>query len=127
MFRSATSSARVQRKRHFNAPSHERRVRMSSRLSTELRKEHGRRSLPVCIDDEVKVISGRFKGNEGKVVRVARASYAIFVEKCDKKKPNKQEYLIPIHPSNVVITKISFKGDSRKAILKRAVKVEEEQ
>lgn len=50
-----TSSRRKQRKRHFNAPSHQRRIIMSSPLSKELRQKYGVRSIPIRKDDEVQV------------------------------------------------------------------------
>ena len=50
-----SSSRRVQRKRHFQAPSHIRRKIMSSPLSKEMRTKYNVRSLPIRKDDEVQV------------------------------------------------------------------------
>jgi len=50
-----TSSRRKNRKRHFNAPSHVRRVLMSAPLSKELRVKYNVRSMPLRKDDEVQV------------------------------------------------------------------------
>ncbi|GIX77907.1 60S ribosomal protein L26-like 1 [Caerostris extrusa] len=47
-----TASRRKQRKRHFNAPSHQRRIIMSSPLSKDLRQKYGVRTLPIRKDDE---------------------------------------------------------------------------
>lgn len=50
-----TSSRRKNRKRHFSAPSHIRRVLMSSPLSKELRQKFNVKSMPIRKDDEVQV------------------------------------------------------------------------
>jgi large subunit ribosomal protein L26e len=50
-----SSSARKSRKRHFNAPSHVRRVIMSAPLSKDLQAKHGIKSIPVRKDDEIMV------------------------------------------------------------------------
>lgn len=50
-----TSSRRKNRKRHFSAPSHIRRVLMSAPLSKELRLKFNVKSMPIRKDDEVQV------------------------------------------------------------------------
>lgn len=50
-----SSSARKSRKAHFNAPSHVRRIIMTSMLSKDLQQKHGVKSLPIRKDDEVSV------------------------------------------------------------------------
>ena len=53
--KSVSSSRRVNRRRHFQAPSHIRRKLMSSPLSKDLRLKHNVRSMPIRKDDEVMV------------------------------------------------------------------------
>ena len=53
-----TSDRSKNRKRHFNAPSHNRRKIMSSPLSKELRQKYNVRSMPIRKDDEVQVCAG---------------------------------------------------------------------
>merc|ERR1712166_40774 len=65
---SVSSSRRKSRKAHFTAPSHMRRIIMSSALSSELRNKYHVRSMPVRKDDEVSVVRGTYKGREGKVI-----------------------------------------------------------
>ncbi len=62
--KNVTSSRRKQRKRHFQAPSHVRRVLMSAPLSKELRQKYGVRSMPIRKDDEVQVVRGHYKGQQ---------------------------------------------------------------
>lgn len=79
---------------------------MSSTLSKDLRKKWGIRSLPIRKDDEVVVVRGARKGSKGKVVQVYRKKWVIHIDKLTKNKANGAPYQIPIHPSNVAITKI---------------------
>lgn len=77
-----TISIRKNRKAHFNPSQYNRRIRMSSTLSTELRKTLGFRSFPICKNDEVFVISGKYKGKIGKVTSVSRRDYKVTVDNC---------------------------------------------
>jgi large subunit ribosomal protein L26e len=113
-----SSKARKQRKAHFNAPSHERRIRMSAPLSKELREKYNVRSLPIRREDEVMVVRGHFADREGKVTECYRKKYVIHVERVSKEKANGQSVPVGIHPSNVVITKIKMDKD-RMALLAR--------
>jgi len=79
---------------------------MSSTLSKDLRKKWGIRSLPIRKDDEVVILRGAKKGTKGKVIQVFRKKFAIHIDKLTKNKVNGAPYQLPIHPSNVAITKI---------------------
>jgi large subunit ribosomal protein L26e len=101
-----SSSRRKQRRAHFSAPSHIRHRIMSSTLSKTLRTKYGVRALPIRKDDEVVILRGTRKGSKGKVIQVHRKKWAIHIDKITKNKANGAPYQIPIHPSNVAITKI---------------------
>eukprot|EP01156_Anaeramoeba_ignava_P002187 Anaeramoba_ignava/a217771_236.p1 GENE.a217771_236~~a217771_236.p1 ORF type:complete len:167 (-),score=63.58 a217771_236:52-486(-) len=111
-----SSSRRKSRKAHFTAPPSERRIKMSSRLSSELRAQYNIRSLPIRNGDEVKIMRGDFKSREGKVVNVVRKKYVVHIERIQKEKKNGQQYFIPIHPSNVMITKLKINGNRQKLL-----------
>ena len=113
-----TISRRKLRRAHFQAPSHVRRVIMSSRLSQELRAKHNVRSMPVRKDDEVKVVRGKFKGKEGKVTQCYRLKWIIHVDKVTVENARGQTVNVGVHPSNVEITKMKTTG-LRKKILER--------
>eukprot|EP01132_Coremiostelium_polycephalum_P002608 gene2608-3233_t len=113
-----SSSRRKARKAHFQAPSGERRVRMSAPLSKDLRARYNVRSLPIRKDDEIKVMVGAHKAHEGKVVACYRKKYVIHVDKLTVQKVNGNTAQIGIHPSNVVITKLKL-DKSRKELLER--------
>jgi large subunit ribosomal protein L26e len=85
-----TSSRRKQRRAHFSAPSHIRQRIMSSTLSKDLRKKWGVRSLPI---------------------QVYRKKWVIHIDKLTKNKANGAPYQLPIHPSNVAITKVKEAKD----------------
>lgn len=74
--------------------------------------------MPVRKDDEVKVMRGQFKGQEGKVMSVQRKKYVLHVERCTRDKSNGQQIHVGIDASNVMITSLKL-DKSRKAILGR--------
>merc|ERR1712018_499990 len=118
------SSARKQRKNHFQAASHQRRKLMSASLSKELRTKYNVRSMPLVKDDEVKIVRGHLKGEQtGKIITVHRKKFIVNVERVIKEKANGQNVHIGLHPSNLVITKLKLTRD-RKALLeaKRATR-----
>jgi len=118
-----SSSRRKARRRHYNAPSHIRRKIMGVALSKQLCREYGvpRLTLPIRRDDVVKVITGKFKEETpSKVVRVHRKKYRLFVENIQREKANGAQVKVPVHYSNVVITKLKLDG-FRKNLIKKKV------
>ena len=113
-----TISRRKLRRAHFQAPSHVRRIIMSSRLSRELRAKHSVRAMPVRKDDEVKIVRGKFAGVEGKITQCYRLKWCIHVDKATRENAKQQTVNCAIHPSNVEITKLKLTG-LRKNILDR--------
>lgn len=86
-----SSSRRKNRRRFFNAPSHIRRQIMSVAVSKQICKQYGipRLTLPIRREDTVRVICGKFKSEEpGKVVRVHRRKYRVFIENIQREKAN---------------------------------------
>ncbi|MBS7624216.1 50S ribosomal protein L24 [Candidatus Bathyarchaeota archaeon] len=123
--RSKTIKPGKQRKRLFQAPYHIRGKILSAHLSRELRKNYGTRSLPVRSGDVVRVLRGDYKGVEGKVIRVDRKKYRIFVEGITRQKVDGTTILVPIHPSNVEIIRLNLDDKLRKKILERRGFIEE--
>uniref|UniRef100_A0A7S1G9B1 50S ribosomal protein L24, chloroplastic n=1 Tax=Bicosoecida sp. CB-2014 TaxID=1486930 RepID=A0A7S1G9B1_9STRA len=113
-----SSARRTSRRKHFQAPSHERRKIMSVSLSKELRKKYNVRAMPVRKDDEVMVVRGKFKNREGKVTQVYRRKYVIHVERVTRDKQNGAPVQVGLAASNCVITKLKLNKD-RKKILER--------
>merc|ERR1712000_44592 len=114
------SQSRKSRHDHFNAPSHIRRKIMSAALSKELRAKYNVRSMPLCKDDEVKIVRGKYKGEQsGKIITIYRKKYIIHVERVQREKANGQNAHIGISPSNVVITKFKASTKDRKELLEQ--------
>ncbi|GJN90841.1 hypothetical protein Rhopal_003855-T1 [Rhodotorula paludigena] len=119
-------SQRKAHKAHFAAPSSERRKIMSASLSKELRAEYNTRSLPVRRDDEVKIVRGTYKGREGRIVTSQRKHFRIFVEGVSRDKGNGATVPIPVHPSNVQLTKLKLDKDRKATLARKAGKASED-
>ena len=120
-----TSKPSKQRKMLFQAPDHIRYKHFAAPLSPELRKSYGTRSLPVRSGDTVRVMRGDHKGFEGKVARVDRKKFRIYVEGLTREKVDGSTVFVPIHPSKVMITKLNLDDKWRKKILERRKKAKE--
>mmetsp|Transcript_28728 Transcript_28728/g.67866 ORF Transcript_28728/g.67866 Transcript_28728/m.67866 type:complete len:139 (-) Transcript_28728:16-432(-) len=114
---SVSSSRRKSRRAHFQMHSEGRRKIMSAPLSKQLREKYNVRSVPIRKGDEVKIVRGLRK-RDGKVTTVYRAKYRIYVERVQVDKKNGDTHQVPIHPSNVVITKL-YMDPGRKKLLAR--------
>lgn len=57
-------------------------------MSKALRTKYMVRSIPVHKGDQVKIVRGKFKNREGKVISVYRKKWCIHVEKIVKEKLN---------------------------------------
>jgi large subunit ribosomal protein L24 len=123
--KSKTIKPGKQRKRLFQAPYHVRGKILSAHLSSDLRKSYRARSLPIRKGDTVRVLRGDYKGVEGKVVKVDRRKYRIFIEGITREKADGTTVFIPIHPSKVEIIRLNLDDKFRKKILERRGLVEE--
>lgn len=119
MVKATSSKPGKQRKALYNAPHHLRGKIMSAHLSDELRKVYGARSMPIRSGDTVRIMRGDYKGVEGKVVRVDRKKYRIYIEGVTRQKVDGTTVYVPIHPSNVEIIKLNLDDPYRKEILER--------
>lgn len=120
-----TSKPSKQRKLLFQAPDHIRYKHFAAPLAPELRKNYGIRSMPVRSGDTVRVTRGDHKGFEGKVSRVDREKYRIYVEGLTREKVDGSTVFVPVHPSKVMITKLNLDDKWRKKILERRKKAKE--
>ena len=119
----SSTQPRKQRKYRYNAPMHIRRRMISAHLEKALRKEYGKRSLPVRKGDEVKILRGGFAGTSGKVSRVDLKTLKVYVDSAKRKKVSGQEVEAAIDPSNLVIMRISLEDKKRKKfVLRKEIK-----
>lgn len=103
-----------QRKRLFKAPLHKRGKIMSVHLSPELRERYGLRSVPIRVGDKVRILRGDNKGIEGKVTRVDRKNYRVYVENVVRENIRGEKVPIPIHYSNLMIIELDLSDEWRK-------------
>lgn len=114
-----------QRKMLFQAPDHIRHKHFAAPLSPELRASRGVRAIPVRSGDAVRIMRGDHKGFEGKVTRIDRKKYRIYVEGLTREKVDGTTILVPIHPSKVMITNLNLEDKWRKQVLERKRKAPE--
>lgn len=100
---------RKQRKAVYDAPWHKRRRLMSAHLSEAYLEERKRklpRAVPVRKGDVVKIVRGDDAGKEGKVANVDYRNLRIAIEGITHAKADGTQVAKPIHPSNIIITKL---------------------
>jgi len=114
-----TKDPSKQRKLLIEAPYHIRGKVMSACLSQDLRKSYGFRSLPIRVGDTVRILRGDYKGYEGRVTRVDRKKYRIYIDGVSREKADGTTVFVPIHHSKVEIIRLNLEDDWRKRILER--------
>ena len=104
---------------------------MKAHLSDELYGKYGVRSLTLRKGDIVKVMRGRFKGHEGKVVKVNLKNMRVAVEGVTVRKVDNTAVQYWIHPSNLMLIKLDLSDPKRREKIyrlaeeKRGISVEE--
>lgn len=122
-----SKSPRKQRKKLKNMPLHLRKNIMRAHLSKELREQYGIRSITLRKGDVVEIIRGSFRGHINKVASVDRKRGMVHVEGVTIAKSDEKQVARPIHPSNLIITKLDTSDPWRKKKLDElAKKVKEE-
>lgn len=113
----SSKKPRKQRKYRLNAPLHIRQNFANAHLSKELKEKYGKRSIAIRKGDKVKVIKGQFKKHEGRVERVDVKGVRIFVGGVEITKKDGTKKLLPIYPSNLMITEVNLDDKFRQKIL----------
>jgi large subunit ribosomal protein L24 len=121
-----TKSPGKQRKWLYEAPYHSRGTLLSAHMSSDLRSSHNTRSMPVRKGDTVKILRGDYKGYEGKVTRVDRKEYKIFVEGINREKSDGTSILVPIHASKAEIIRLDLGDKRRSEIIERKKRPEQQ-
>ncbi len=110
----SSTQPRKQRKYAANAPLHLKRKLLSTNLSKDLRKKHSKRNVPLRKGDVVKVMRGKFRGKQGKVIEVKTKMGKIFVEKIQIKKRDGSSVNVPLKASNLQIIELNTEDRKRK-------------
>jgi len=112
---------RKQRKMHFNAPLHKKRKMLASHLAENLLLKYDRRNTTVVKGDTVKVMRGSFRGHEDKVASVNLKKQIVEVEGITTVKADGTKVAKPIHPSNLLITKLNLTDKWRRNKLEKGL------
>ncbi len=118
----SSKQPRKQRKYVAKAPIHIRKKFLSVNLSKELRKKYGIRNIPVRKGDKIKIMRGKYKGKEAKVLRVLLKQKKVLCEGIEVKKADGSKENIKLEPSNLQIIELYTEDKKR---FKR-IKVKEE-
>jgi len=121
-----TIQPRKQRKMLYQAPLHIRYKHFSAPLSPSLKASHHVNSIPVRRGDTVRIMRGDRKGIEGKVSKIDRKKYRIFLEGVTREKVDGTTIPATIHPSKVMITSLNLDDKWRRKSLKVEVAKEAE-
>ncbi len=103
-----------QRKMIYDAPKHRRQKMMKSHLSVSLYEKYGMRNLVVRKGDVVRVMRGKFRGHEGKVVEVNLKNMKIAIEGVTIRRTDNKSVQYWMDPSNVEIVKLDLSDPKRK-------------
>jgi large subunit ribosomal protein L24 len=102
-----SSQPRKQRKFRANAPLHLRKKFVSVNLSKSLREKLGKRNLQVKKGDIVKIMKGKYKGKQGKILEVNLKLSKVFVEGMQATKQDGSKVNVKLQPSNLQIIELS--------------------
>ena len=109
-----THQPRKQRKMIYELPKHRKQKMMSSHLSEKLYERYGMRNVVVRKGDIIRVMRGRFKGHEGKVVEVNLKKMKIAVEGVTIRRTDNKSVQFWLDASKVEIIKLDLSDPKRK-------------
>ncbi|PSQ48158.1 50S ribosomal protein L24 [Halobacteriales archaeon SW_7_65_23] len=115
-----TRQPHKQRKETREAPLHERHSQVRATLSSDLREEHGTRSVRVNEGDTVEMMRGDFAGEEGSVVNVDLKDATVHVEDVTIETVDGEEVPRPLDASNLRVTSLDLSDDRRKQRIEEA-------
>lgn len=117
-----SSQPRKQRKTFHQGPLHLKKHSMRAHVNDELLKKYNVWTVRVHKGDTVKVMRGGYAGHTAKVTTVDTKKRVIFIEKVTSIKADGKETPRPIHPSNVLVTKLDLTDPYRKKKLEEGSK-----
>ncbi len=106
--------ASKQRKNLFAGNLHKKKRVMRAHVADDLMEKYDIWTVRVHKGDTVKVMRGGYAGHTAKVTDVDTKNRVIFIEKVTSVKADGKETPRPIHPSNVLVTKLDLTDPYRK-------------
>jgi large subunit ribosomal protein L24 len=116
-----STKPRKQRKKLYNAPLHKKRKWIAAHLAENLLLKYDRRSIPIVKGDTVKVMRGIYRGHEEKVANVDVHRQMVEVEGITTIKADGTKVARPIHPSNLLVTKLNLTDIWRRKKLEKGL------
>lgn len=104
---------RKKRKYLAKAPIHIRKKLLSVNLSKELRKKYKIRNIEVRKGDNVKVMRGKFKNKQGKIIEVDTKKLKVKIEGITVKKQDGSKANLRMQPSNLQIMELVLEDKKR--------------
>ena len=123
-FWKSSKQPRKQRKYLANAPLHIRKKFVSVNLSKDLRKKYGKRNVQIKKGDIVKIMNGKFKGKQGKIIGVKLKISKVIMEGIQVKKQDGSKVNVKLQPSNLQIIELNLEDKKRTNKLVKIVKEE---
>jgi len=117
---------RKQRKYQVNAPLHLKRKMLSVNLSKDLRKKQGKRNIPVRKGDLVRILRGKLKKKQGKVIKVNTKNLKIYIEGIQVKKLEGSKVDVPMKSSNLQILELNMEDRKRNKKLEKGKEAKKE-
>ena len=117
----ASKQPRKQRKYIANAPLHIKKKFVSVNLSKELRKKYGKRNIGLRKGDLVKIKRGKFKGRQGKILKIKLKLKKITVDGINVKKMDGSKVNVKLQHSNLQIIELNLDDKKRLEKLKKEV------
>ena len=117
----ASKKPSKQRKYSANAPLHIKKKFVSVNLSKELRKKYEKRNIPVRKGDNVKIMRWKFKGKEGKVLKIELKKSKVTVEGIQIKKQDGSKVNVKMQPSNLQIIELNLEDRKRNKALNKKI------
>lgn len=105
---------RKKRKALANEALHERAHHVRGHLSKELRNQLKKRNIRLKKGDKVKILSGKFKGREGKISKISLFKRRIFIEGITRKTQRGKEIMVPIPPEKVLVLEMAERNSKKK-------------
>jgi large subunit ribosomal protein L24 len=121
----SSKQPRKQRKYRANAPLHLKKKFVNVNLSKELRKKHEKRNLALRKGDVVKIMRGKFKNKNGKILEIKLKTSKIIIEGIQTKKNDGSKVNVKMQPSNLQIIELNL--EDRKRIKKLGIKEEKKE
>jgi len=120
----SSKQPRKQRKYLAKAPLHIKKNFLGSNLSKELRIKYKKRSLSVRKGDVVKIMRGKFKKKQGRIIKVNIKTSKIYIEGIQTKKIEGSKVDVPIKASNLQIIELNLEDRKRNKALGTKTKQE---